>query len=336
MKKAAIIGMGTIAPIHLDAIARNPMIKLVGACDTDETTRGLAPDGVPFYTDYREMIAAVKPDCVHLCLPHDLHYPVARAAVELGCDVFTEKPLAISPEEARQFVRLEKEHPERKIGVCLQNRLNETTETLKALLESGEYGKIAGARGIVPWFRDKSYYDAQPWRGQWDRAGSGTLMNQSIHTLDLLYHLCGPVKTLHSSVSRLLDYGIEVEDTVTARLEFENGAKGVFWATNTNFTNESVQIVVASEKATFTIADSFLTRKDPDGAVTTLCEDARLPGTKFYFGASHSKLINKFYHALETGGDDYIHVKDAEMSIRLIGAILRSGKEKAPVSVDEV
>lgn len=331
MKKAAIIGLGTIAPIHLDAIARNAGIKLVGVCDVDESTRALAPEGVPFFTDYKDMIAAVRPDCVHLCLPHNLHYPVAKAAVELGCDVFTEKPLAVSPEEATTFVQLEAEHPEHKIGVCLQNRLNETTETLKAILDSGQHGQIVGARGIVPWFRDKSYYDVQPWRGRWANAGSGTLMNQSIHTLDLLYYLCGPVKSLRSSVSQLLDYGIEVEDTVSVRLAFENGAKGVFWATNANFTNESIQIVVATEKATFTIADSFLTRKDPDGTVTVLCEDARLPGAKFYFGASHSKLIDKFYRALETGGDDYIHVKDAEMSIRLIGAILRSGKENIPV-----
>ena len=336
MKKAAVIGLGTIAPIHLDAIARNPRIELAGVCDIDGSACRLASEGVPFYTDYKEMIADVKPDCVHLCLPHDLHYPVAKAAVELGCNVFTEKPLAISSKEAGQFVRLEADHPEKKIGVCLQNRLNETTETLKAILESGEFGKIVGARGIVPWFRDKEYYDVQPWRGKWAHAGSGTLMNQSIHTLDLLYYLCGPVKAIHSSVSQILDYGIEVEDTVTARLEFENGARGVFWATNANFTNESVQIVVATEKAIFTIADSFLTRKDSDGTMTTLCEDARLPGSKFYFGASHSKLIDKFYHALETGGDDYIHVKDAQMSIRLIDAIFRSGKEDELIYVDEV
>lgn len=336
MKKAAVIGLGIIAPVHLDSIARNPRIQLAGVCDIDESARRLAPEDVPFYTDYREMIAAVRPDCVHLCLPHDLHYPVAKTAVEMGCNVFTEKPLAISPEEAKKFVRLEADHPEIKIGVCLQNRLNETTETLKEILESGESGKIVGARGIVPWFRDKEYYDVQPWRGQRARAGSGTLMNQSIHTLDLLYYLCGPVKALHSSVSRLLDYGIEVEDTVTARLEFESGAKGIFWATNANFTNESVQIVVATDKATFTIADAFLTRKDSDGTITTLCEDARLPGAKFYFGASHSKLIDKFYHALETGVDDYIHVKDAEMSIRLIDAILRSDKKNDLIYVNEI
>lgn len=334
MKKAAVIGLGTIAPIHLDAIARNPEIELAGVCDIDEAGCKNAPAGVPFFTDYKEMIASVQPDCVHLCLPHDLHYPVAKDAVELGCHVFTEKPLAISPEQALEFARLEADHPERKIGVCLQNRLNETTETLKAILDSGEYGKVVGARGIVPWFRDKSYYDAQPWRGTWEHAGSGTMMNQSVHTLDLLHYLCGPIKTLHGTVAQLLDYGIEVEDTVTARLEFESGARGVFWATNANFANESVQIAVTTEKAVFTIADSFLTRKDPDGTVTTLCEDARLPGAKFYFGASHGKLIDKFYRALETNGDDYIHVRDAVMSIRLIGAILRSDREKTAVSVD--
>lgn len=333
MKKAAVIGLGTIAPIHLNAIARNPEIRLVGVCDTDESTREKAPGGIPFFSSHKALLAAARPDCVHLCLPHDLHYPVAEDAVELGCDVLTEKPLAVSLEQALQFAELERSHPERRIGVCLQNRLNRTTETLKAILDSGEYGKVTGARGIVPWFRGKDYYEAQPWRGTWARAGSGVMMNQAVHTLDLLQYLCGPVRAVHGAAAQLLDYGIEVEDTVSARLEFESGARGVFWATNANFTNESVQIVVAAERAVFTIADSRLTRKDPDGTAAVLCEDARLPGSKFYFGASHSRLIDKFYQALEAGGDDYIHARDAVASIRLIDGILRSQREKTPVSL---
>ena len=105
MKKAAVIGLGTIAPVHLDAIARNPEIELAGVCDIDEATRKNAPEGVPFFTDYRELISGVQPDCVHLCLPHDLHYPVAKDAVELGCHVFTEKPLA-----DRKSTRLNSSH----------------------------------------------------------------------------------------------------------------------------------------------------------------------------------------------------------------------------------
>ena len=104
-------------------------------------------------------------------------------------------------------------------------------------------------------------------------------------------------------------------------LDFANGANGVFFATNCDYTNESVQIKVACEKASFLIEDDALFRIDADGVRTKLCENEKLPGAKFYFGASHGILINKFYRAIENNTDDYIHVRDAEMSIRLIDAI---------------
>ena len=333
MKKAAIIGYGTIAPVHLAAIRSNPEIELCAVCDTNEAVKASIPDGVPFYTDYKALCAEAKPDCVHICLPHYLHFSVSQYFAGQGVHVFCEKPVAMTPEEAEQFAAMEAAHPELKIGICLQNRLNETTETLKALLESGEYGKITGCRGFVPWQRVKGYYEEQPWRGQMQYAGGGCMINQSVHTLDLLYYLCGDIARLHATVNQLLEYGIEVEDTVVARLEFANGANGVFFATNANYTNESVQIRVATEKAVFHIEDDMLVRILPDGSREKLCENEKMPGAKFYFGASHSKLVAKFYRAIEQDTDDYIHVRDAVMSIRLIDAICRSSKANAVVEL---
>lgn len=330
MKRAAIIGFGVVAQIHLAAILSNPDITLCAVCDTDSGKQAGVPEGVPFYTDYRQLCEVAKPDCVHICLPHYLHYPVTKYFVEQGVHVFCEKPIAMNAAEAKAFVELEAQHPEVKICVCLQNRLNETTEQLKKLLDSGEYGKILGCRGFVPWMRDERYYSAEPWRGKLETAGGGCMMNQSIHTLDLLYYLCGTITALHGTASQLLDIGIEVEDTVTARLEFENGAKGFFFATNCNYANESVQIKVVTDKASFLIMDDMLSRT-MDGVTEILCENAKMPGKKFYFGASHSKLIAKFYRALETDTDDYIHVRDAEMSIRLIEAVHRSQRAGYPV-----
>lgn len=330
MKKSAIIGFGVVALIHLAAILANPEITLSAVCDIDPNRKGRIPEGVPFYTDYRQLCEEVKPDCVHICLPHYLHFPVTKYFVEQGVNVFCEKPIAMNAAEAEAFVRLEAAHPEVKICICLQNRLNETTELLKEMLGSGEYGKILGCRGFVPWMRDESYYSAEPWRGKLETAGGGCMMNQSIHTLDLLYFLCGEITALHGTASQLLDIGIEVEDTVTARLDFESGAKGLFFATNCNYANESVQIKVVTEKASFLIMDDKLSRT-MDGKMEILCENAKMPGKKFYFGASHGKLIAKFYRALEADSDDYIHVRDAEMSIRLIEAVHRSQKAGRPV-----
>ena len=301
MKKAAVIGLGDISPIHLAAIAGNPDIELCAVCDIDPEAGQRAPEGVPFYTDYEEMLREAKPDCVHVCLPHYLHYPVSKYFAEHGVNVFCEKPVALNTAQAKEFAALETAHPEVHIGICLQNRLNESVEMLKSIIESGEYGRVLGTKGIVPWARPKQYYDCKPWRGKWETAGGGCMINQSVHTLDLLYFLGGPVKSLRASVSQLLDYGIEVEDTVAAQLTYADGGKGLFMATNANYKNESVQIGVQLEKADFAIIENVLYRVAQDGSREELCEDARLPGTKFYYGASHAKLIGKFYKALEDG-----------------------------------
>lgn len=326
MKTAAVIGLGDISAIHIAAIQANPEIQLTAVCDIDKSAEARAPKGIPFYQDHRQMIEDVKPDVVHICLPHYLHVPVSEEAAAMGAHVFCEKPVALHTSQAEEFAAFEAAHPEVHIGICLQNRLNESIEMLKELLDSGRYGAITGMKGIVPWSRPKSYYDVKPWRGTWEYAGGGCMINQSVHTLDLLYYLGGPVLSVRASVSQLLDYGIEVEDTVSARLTFANGAQGLFLATNANYKNEGVQISVQTEKAEFSIIDNILYRMGGDGSKERLAEDARLPGTKFYYGASHQKLIAKFYQAVEQDTQNYIHVKDAVMSVRLIDAIQESGR----------
>ena len=225
------------------------------------------------------------------------------------------------------------DYPKLQIGICLQNRRNETVELLKTFIDSKEYGSVTGIRGNVPWYRPKEYYDCKPWRGRWETAGSGCMMNQAIHTLDLLSYLGGKIRGVRATVSQILDYGIEVEDTVSASLDYENGARGLFMATNANFKNEPVQIVVQMEKGEFRIYDNILYQVMEDGTVKKLAEDRKMPGTKFYYGASHQKLISEFYHSLETGERSYVSAKDGEMSIRLICGILRAGETGAYISL---
>ena len=202
MIRAAIIGLGDISFVHLDGILGNPEIQLVAACDLNEELKSRVPEGTPFYTDYKQMVAEQKPDVVHNCLPHYLHFPVTKDLVEMGCNVFCEKPIAMTAAQAAEFEAFEAAHPEVKIGVCLQNRMNETTEELKKIIDSGEYGKIIGIRGFVPWRRPVDYYAVKPWRGTWKYAGGGSMINQSLHTLDLLYFLGGDIARLHAVVGQ--------------------------------------------------------------------------------------------------------------------------------------
>ena len=334
MMKAALVGFGTISIVHIDAIASNPGMELVAICDINEELAAKVPAGVKFYTDYKKMCEEVKPDVVHNLLPHYLHYPVTKELVEMGFNVFCEKPIALNTKEAEQFCALEKAHPEVKIGVCLQNRMNETTEALKQIIESGEYGKIVGIRGFVPWRRDKGYYDAQPWRGKWKYAGGGSMINQSLHTLDLLYFLGGDIKKLHAVVGQTNEYPeVEVEGDIIARLEFANGANGLFFATNNNWANESVQIRVAMEKGTFHIEDNTLSKIEADGSRTVICRAPKLEGIKFYYGASHTRLIARFYNAVKDNTDDYIHISEGAMIVKLMDSIFRSSNTGRLVEV---
>lgn len=330
MLKIAVIGLGDISNIHIPAIQANEGAELVAVCDIDESLKDSVAN-VNFYTNYLEMLEKETLDCVHICLPHHLHYPATKACVEKGVHVFQEKPLARNAEEGLALVKLEEENKTIKIGVSFQNRVNETVEKLREIIYSGEYGKVIGIKGLVTWHRPKAYYDVKPWRGKMEYAGGGVMINQSIHTLDLMQLMGGEISTIRGSIDNLVDYGYEVEDTASACIQFVNGATGLFFATNANAINSSVEFQVVLEKGKFTIKDSILTSADESGKKVELMEDMKLPGSKFYYGASHAKLINQFYTCIEKDLQDYIHVKDAQVSMEMIHAICRSSETKKEV-----
>ncbi|MFY4773706.1 Gfo/Idh/MocA family protein [Metabacillus sp. RGM 3146] len=325
MLKVAIIGLGDISKIHLQAIQANPNAKLTAVCDVNESLKNTIPD-VHFYTDYLVMLEKEALDCVHICLPHYLHYPVTKDCVEKEVHVFQEKPIALNPEEGLALARLEADNKDVKICVCFQNRFNETFEKLQEIVKSGEYGQVTGIKGLVTWFRSNDYYEAKPWRAQMKYAGGGVMMNQSIHTLDLMQLLGGEIKAIKGSISNLLNYDIEVEDTASAHIQFENGASGLFFATVANSGNSSVELQVLFENGKFTIKDSILTRLNETGKKEEIIEDEMLPGPKFYYGASHAKLINQFYSCIIHNDTNYVHVGDALTSIQMIDAICQSSK----------
>ena len=143
--------------------------------------------------------------------------------------------------------------------MCIRDS-NNTVENLKEIINSDVYGKVIGIKGLVTWNRPKEYYTVKPWRGKMDLAGGGVMINQAVHTLDLMQLLGGKIESIKGNVDNFLDYDIEVEDTANAIINFENGAKGVFFATIANATNASVEIEVVLEKGMFSIKDSKLYR----------------------------------------------------------------------------
>src|SRR6478609_4807260 len=194
MVRAAVIGCGDISVVHTAAIAEAPDAELVAVCDRDPDRLANATDayGVPGFADHNTMLDQVRPDVVHICTSHDQHVPVAIDCLARGVHVIMEKPLAHTLADGERLVAAA-EQSQAKIAVCFQNRYNTTAAAMHQRLSTGELGRVLGAAATVCWHRTPDYYRSRPWRGTWAGSGGGVLMNQAIHTIDLLQWLLGDV-----------------------------------------------------------------------------------------------------------------------------------------------
>ncbi|MFO8069960.1 MAG: Gfo/Idh/MocA family oxidoreductase [Alkalibacterium sp.] len=337
MLRVGLIGLGDVSPIHVHGIHSSEHGELVAVCDLNTELSSNFPE-IPFFSNIDRMLEKMNLDVVHICLPHDLHYPITQKCVEHGVHVYLEKPLAMSYEEALKQVEVQKQ-TDKKICVSFQNRYNASFERLIHILENEDVGDVTSIKGLVTWFRPESYYTTKPWRGKKDRAGYGSIINQSIHTLDLIQLIGGDLVSCKAVLSNLTDYDIEVEDTASATFTFKSGVKAFFHATNAYTENSSVEIQVITEKEKFTIKDSRLYITNDEGRKEVIVEDDKLPGSKFYYGAGHMHLINRFYESILNDTDDYVTVEDAIPSMAMIKLMdLSSNNTKRPerIKLEEI
>ncbi|MEB6241885.1 Gfo/Idh/MocA family oxidoreductase [Staphylococcus gallinarum] len=334
MLNIGIVGLGDVSNIHIQAINNNPHAQIIAVCDSDQSLKHKVPE-VPFYEKLQDMLNYEDLDCVHICLPHYLHLFATRQCVEQGVHVLQEKPLALNAREGSELLELEKAYPHIKIGICFQNRYNKTFQTLQKIVESNIYGPIKGIKALVTWSRPNSYYTDKPWRGELKHSGGGVLINQAIHTLDLMQLLGGSMNSIRGNTTQLLDYNIEVEDTASANIIFNNKAHGLFFATNASISNSSIELQVIFEHEKLTIKDNILTRVNSDNIKEQIAADDIMPGTKSYYGPSHGKLIDHFYNCIDYNLNHYIHVEDAITANVMIDAIVKSSHTNQTVMLNE-
>ncbi|MGO1532433.1 MAG: Gfo/Idh/MocA family protein, partial [Micrococcaceae bacterium] len=204
-RRIGLIGCGDVSVVHFEAIRDIEGLELVGVADSDPEAlaRATAATGVPGFASTQELIDAVGPDAVHVTTPHHQHVGPSLTALEAGVHVLQEKPLAHTLEDGRRLVEALAASPADgpKIGICFQNRYNLASQRLHEMLGSGELGAVRGAWASVVWTRSADYYRAKPWRGTWDGSGGGLLINQAIHTLDLVQWLLGGVERTDGHVA---------------------------------------------------------------------------------------------------------------------------------------
>ncbi|GAA3873820.1 Gfo/Idh/MocA family oxidoreductase [Leifsonia kafniensis] len=318
-RRVAVVGCGDISVVHFDAIAGMAQAELIAVCDTDPArlAAASADQNVPGFDSYLALFDSVHPDVVHICTPHHLHAAMAIEALERGIHVIVEKPLAHTREEGDRIVEAAA-RGNAKIAVCFQNRYNAPVQAAYELLASGELGATLGASATVMWHRTADYYLDRPWRGRWETGGGGLLMNQAIHTLDLLQWLVGPVATVRGNAStRALDEVIEVEDTAELALTHANGARSVFYATLANAVNAPITLDVVAERGTLSLRGD-LTVTHADGRVEVVPEREAVAGGRAYWGISHELLIQDFYDRIDDHAPFWIDPLEAQKTLEII------------------
>ncbi|RKY69685.1 MAG: gfo/Idh/MocA family oxidoreductase [Candidatus Latescibacterota bacterium] len=222
-----IIGCGTIAPWHADSVARIEGARLVAVSDVvEEAARKMGQKyQANWYTDYQKILEREDVDVVCVLTPSGMRKEIVLKAAEAGKHVVVEKPIEVTLERIDQMIGA-CEQAGVKLAVIFQNRFLPGPRRVKEAMEEGKLGKPILGDAYIKWYRTQQYYDSGGWRGTWRYDGGGALMNQSIHTIDLLLWIMGPVHSVSAKMATLA-HKIEVEDLAVATLRFASGALGV-------------------------------------------------------------------------------------------------------------
>ena len=319
---SAIVGCGAISGVHAAAVSKAGA-RLAAVCDIKpERAACLAEKtGARAYASFEEMLEKEKIDVLHICTPHFLHLPMAKTALERGIHTVLEKPPAMNEGEFLKLSRTESASSA-SLCVCFQNRLNATTAHALSIVNSGEYGELLGARGIVTWCRRGGYYTDSSWRGRYETEGGGVLINQAIHTLDLLNYFLGKPTSVRSLCANMSHPETETEDTVCAEINYGD-KNAVFYATVSNCASPEAKITLFLKHASIELGSHECILRPEHGGAIVYDVSEKAPG-KVCWGNSHSELIGRFYQSLE-GGDNPCPLESCRDTMRILTAVYSGG-----------
>lgn len=253
-----IIGAGVIGPTHASAIRSLPDAELVAVADViPERVQKMAEAyNIHPYADIQEMLDKEQLDIVTICTPSGMHGKHACMAMRTGRNVIVEKPMDIRREAMDEMLKVQAEQKV-KLAVVSQHRFDASSQRVQQLVEEQAFGKLIMGNALIPWWRSQSYYDSGAWRGTWELDGGGVLMNQSIHSIDVLQWLMGRVKSIYAYTDTRT-HRMETEDVAVATLRFANGALGTIAATTGAYPGTGTSIGVYGDKGTAIIEDDEL------------------------------------------------------------------------------
>ncbi len=338
--KFGIIGTGMIGAFHAKAIAAMEGGELGGVADmVPERAVAFANDiGTHAYQSVDEMLADPAIDIVTIGTPSGAHFDPAMAAIAAGKHVVVEKPLEITTDRIDQMTQAAAANGVT-IAAVLNRRFHPAMDAFKKAVDTGRFGRLTSASAYIKWYRDQAYYDSAGWRGTWALDGGGALMNQSIHTIDALIHLAGPVKSVQANTACLAHVNIEVEDIAVAILEFESGARGVIEGSTCTWSSAGhpSRVQLAGTEGSVFLADEafeiwdFMKPVPEDEAVKA----TMMSGSGTGLGANDPSAISFFQHqrnfeevvsAIKEGREPTTSAAEARKSVELIQAIYKSAQ----------
>src|SRR5215211_3848016 len=352
-----VLGCGVIGPHHARAIAGLKSAEPVAVADVDlESAEELAGEyGCSAYASLTEMLSDADLDAVCVCTPSGMHAADAIEALKAGKDVVIEKPVDVTLKAVDRLIEVQRATGG-KVAVVSQHRFDAATRAVHEAVTRGEFGRLTSGSAEVRWWRSQSYYDSGGWRGTWELDGGGVLINQAIHTIDLLQWLMGPVVEVTAYTGLLAHERIEVEDTAVAILKFAGGALGTIVATTAAYPGLTARITVQGGRGSAVIEDDELRYFHAAGEgkeggaygagrgeneaeqIMARYGGASGPGAGSDPGSlsmAHRDQIRDFVEAVREGREPSINLEEGRRPLAIIQALYESARTGGPVRIKE-
>jgi predicted dehydrogenase len=346
--RLGVIGAGGMGRAHMRYFNAIPGLKFTAVADASPDNLKLTTDAHPnvkTFTDGNALIASGDVDAIFICTPHYFHPDLAIAGFKHNLHVLTEKPVAVTALAAEQVNKAHAANPKLVYAAMFQMRDVPIWKRIKSMIDSGQLGKLQRMSWIVTnWFRSQAYYDAGSWRATWKGEGGGVLLNQCPHNLDLICWLMGSPSMVHAHVALGKYHHIEVEDEVSAYLQWSNGMTGTFVTSTGEYPGtDRLEIIgdrgklVVEQKGKILFINTHVNVSDfcktteeafgtPPSDTVTIDIGGEDPG--------HKAVVANFIKAIQNPGTKLICPGEEGLwELELGNALLMSGLNKQPVPI---
>ena len=328
-----LVGCGMVAPAHADSLMELEDARLVAVCDRiEERAKALGEKYTcSYYTDLKDMLARADIDVANVCIPPGFHSDAVIECAKAGKHVIVEKPIEVTLDKADRMIKACEEAGV-KLVTIFQSRFKKGVQALRRAIDRGVLGQLYLGDVYIKWFRPESYYQTTSWRGTWNVEGGGALINQSIHSIDLLQWMMGPVESVFAHIATAR-HNIEAEDLAVATLKFKSGALGVIEGATALYPGVPERLEIHGERGSIVLEAGVIRSWDiRDACPEDLPGDtAEETGT----GASdpmafpiiwHKAQIQDMIDAIKEGRSPLVDGREGRKALEIIRGIYKSAR----------